>query len=96
MRSFVIALLFLFAGAVAFVTLGSIPGALVGSLALFGWLMTRRRATSLLGATCARCGDGIYIEGQADRCAVCSAPLHARCIDAHTREGHAGASPPYR
>lgn len=77
------------AGVVLFFTMGSLMGAVVGSvgLAVFGWAMTRPSSTALVGKKCAQCGDGIFVEGHADRCsaAACGAPLHARCIAAHEK-----------
>lgn len=74
-------------GILLFFTMGSIFGAIVGmtGFAIFGWAMTRPSSTALVGQKCKQCGDGIFVEAQADRCATCKAPLHARCIDAHSQ-----------
>lgn len=75
------------AGVVLFFTAGSVAGAIVGMVgfAVFGWAMTRPSSTALVGQKCTQCGDGIFVEGQADRCPTCQAPLHARCLDAHAK-----------
>ena len=91
--SSIFAVLLAVAGVVLFFTAGTLVGAIacgVG-LAIFGWAMTRRSDTSLVGKKCAHCGDGIYVDGQADRCMHCQEPLHARCIEAHVSAKHRGA-----
>ena len=88
------AVVFVVAGGVLLVTVGSIVGAIMGGVGftLFAtWLLQRRR-TSVVGEKCASCGDGIFVDAHSEVCPTCAAPLHARCLDAHVAERHAGAA----
>jgi hypothetical protein len=87
MSRIVAAVVLVVVGVILFFTAGSIVGAIVGMVgfAVFGWAMTRPSSTALVGQKCKQCGDGIFIEGHADRCSTCQAPLHARCMDAHVK-----------
>lgn len=85
------AAVFALVGLVLLATGGSILGALFGGVAVaaFGWAMMRPAGRSLVGQKCAACGDGIFIEAQAELCAVCAKTLHARCAAPHAAQ-HVG------